>query len=121
MHFTAAAITVLTGLGIIYIGIQYVFAPLKSAQTFGLPTWPTQTGWLQLKGFRDIASGLVVLIPLALGEFQVLGYLMLAASVTPFGDMLTVLRHGGSRTAAYAIHGLTAVVVVIGGIAALLA
>jgi uncharacterized protein DUF4267 len=117
MHYAAITITILTGLGIIYVGAQYLLAPVKSAKTFGLPTWPTDKGtaWLRLKGIRDVVSGLVILIPLALGQFEVVGYLMLAAAITPLGDALTVLMYQGNKTLAYAMHGATALAVIIGG------
>ena len=65
-------------------------------------------------------SGLVILIPLALGQFHVLGRLVLAASITPFGDALGVIRNNGSKILGYAMHGDTAVAVVIGGLLLLL-
>jgi hypothetical protein len=38
---------------------------------------------------------------------------MLAASIVPIGDAAIVLHHGGSRAAAFAIHGSTALVMLI--------
>jgi hypothetical protein len=118
MHYVAIALTILTGLGIIWVGLNYLLAPVKSATTFGLPTWPTDgsTAWLNLKGVRDVVSGLVVLIPLALGQYQVLGYLLLAAAVTPIGDALTILRYRGNKKLAYGMHSATALGVVIAGL-----
>jgi hypothetical protein len=110
----AEALAALVSVGIIAIGTRYVAAPQASARTFGLPDWPhgDATAWLRLKGIRDIVSGLVILVPLAFGQVQVLGWMLLAASVTPFGDGLVVLRSKGSKTLAYAMHGGTAVAVV---------
>jgi hypothetical protein len=115
MQYAAIALTILGALGIIYVGAQYVFAPVKTAKTFGLPTWPTDRGtaWLNLKGIRDIVSGLMLLIPLAMGQFGVVAFLLLASALTPLGDALTVLRHGGNKTLAYAMHGGTALGIVI--------
>jgi hypothetical protein len=122
MHYVAIVITVLTGLGIMFVGGQYLLAPEKSAKTFGLPSWPTEqaAAWLNLKGIRDVVSGLVILIPLALGQFQIVGYLMLAAAITPLGDALTILKYRGNKTLAYAMHGGTALAVIIGGVLFLL-
>jgi len=58
-------------------------------------------------------SGLVILVPLALGQFHVLGWLVLAASITPFGDATVVIRNKGSKILGYAMHGGTAVVAVV--------
>ncbi|GAA1301134.1 DUF4267 domain-containing protein [Pseudonocardia xinjiangensis] len=120
--YIGAALAGLTGVGIIAVGTRYLLASQASAATFGLPDWPRGDAgaWLYLKGIRDIASGLVILVPLVLGQFQVLGWLVLAASITPFGDALVVLRNKGSKTLGYAMHGGTAVAVVITGLLLLL-
>lgn len=69
-----------------------------------------------VKGVRDIVSGLVILVPLALGQTQVLGWLLLAAAVTPFGDAAIVRRHGGSKALAYGMHGATGVAVLVAAV-----
>ncbi len=118
MQYVAIALTVLCGLGIITAGVQYLLAPEKTAKSFGLPVWPNDRGlaWLNVKGIRDVVSGLVVLIPLVLGQYHVLAYLLLAAAVTPIGDALTILRYRGNKTLAYAMHGGTAVAVLIASV-----
>lgn len=118
MLYAGIALVILTGLGIIFVGARYLLAPEASAKTFGLPTWPSgqSLGWLNLKGVRDIVSGLVLLVPLALGELHLTGLLMFVAALTPLGDALTILRHKGNKTLAYAMHGGTALLVVIAGV-----
>jgi hypothetical protein len=118
----AAAFAVLTGVGIIWVGARFLVAPQASAAGFGLPSWPTTDadGWLNLKGVRDVASGLVILVPLALGYTEVVGWLLLAAAVTPFGDAAIVLRHGGRKALAYGMHGVTGVVVLVAAVLFLL-
>lgn len=115
MRYAAIALTVLVGLGIIFVGGWYLLAPQQAAKGFGLPAWPTDdsTAWLNLKGIRDIVSGLAVLIPLALGQFTIVAWLLLAAAITPLGDALTILRYRGNKTVAYAVHGATALVVIL--------
>ena len=123
MLYAGIALVILTGLGIIAIGIGYVLAPAAMAKGFGLPAWPTEErtqAWLNLKGIRDIVSGLVLLVPLAMGQFQLVGWLMLVASITPFGDASTILRYRGRKSVAYGVHAATALVVVIGGVLLLL-
>jgi hypothetical protein len=118
MIYAGIALVVLTGLGIIWVGVRYLLAPEASARTFGLPAWPSaqSLAWLNLKGIRDIVSGLVLLVPLALGELHLVGLLMLVAALTPLGDAITILRHNGNKTLAYGVHGATALVVVIAGV-----
>ncbi|GAA2695267.1 MULTISPECIES: DUF4267 domain-containing protein [Actinosynnema] len=118
MQLFAVVLTVAAALGIIVIGALYLLVPHRVASAFGLPAWPEEpgeTGWLNLKGVRDVVSGLVILIPLILGHPDLTGYVLLAAALTPLGDMLTILRHKGNRTLAYGMHGGTAVVVALAG------
>ena len=72
-------------------------------------------GSLSVKGTRDIASGLFVILLMANGSPRLLGEFMLVASLIAFGDMVTVLRSGGSRALAFGMHGLTGLVIVATG------
>ncbi|XVQ14119.1 DUF4267 domain-containing protein [Spirillospora sp. CA-255316] len=112
------AIAALTGAGITYVGLRYLLDPVGSAQTFGLPEWPTgdAAAFLNLKGVRDLASGLTVFALLARGKREALGWVMIAFATIPAGDMLTVLAHHGSKAAAFGVHGATAVAVLASGL-----
>jgi hypothetical protein len=45
-----------------------------------------------------------------------LGWFILVATVIPLTDMSIVLRHGGTKAAAFGIHGLTAVLIILAAI-----
>ena len=77
--------------------------------------------WLYVKGVRDIASGIFTFILLINQAPHVLGVFMAAASIIPIGDAAIVLRSGGTRAAAFGIHGVTAVVMLAAGVALLMA
>jgi hypothetical protein len=115
MTIVATVLAGLLGVGIIAIGARYLLAPQASARGFGLRDWPQESsnGWLNVKGVRDIVSGLVILVPLVMGQTQVVGWLLVAAAVTPFGDGLIVLRNGGSKALAYGMHAGTGVAVLV--------
>ncbi|HTJ83020.1 MAG TPA: DUF4267 domain-containing protein [Polyangiaceae bacterium] len=102
---------------ILYIGINYVVAPEAIATGFGLPAWPTgqAAAFMNLKGVRDLVSGLVILALLATRQRYALGVVTLVIALVPVGDMLTVLRWNGSTAAAFGIHGLTAALVAVTG------
>ena len=97
MKVLATGIAVLTGLFIIYIGLEYLLAPQAAAAGFGVPTWPQREGtaFLAVKGVRDIATGLVVGALLLSGHRRALGWAMLAFAFIPVGDMVIVLSQGG--------------------------
>jgi hypothetical protein len=111
----ATVLSVVGGLFIFYVGISYLLTPQSTASGFGLPTWPTDegTGFLAVKGVRDIGSGLVIFTLLLTGHRRALAWVMLATAFVPLGDMTVVLTHHGSTAAALGIHGATAAAVLL--------
>jgi hypothetical protein len=111
--------------GIIFIGARFLWAPAVASRDFGIPdSAPPSgalTGWLAVKGTRDIVSGLFVVLLMANGSPRLLGEFMLVASLIAIGDAVTVLRSGGSQAAAFGIHGLTALVIIATGASLILA
>ena len=113
---------VLSGLiaaAIMFLGARFWVAPAAASGGFGIADSPSLSkgfiAWLSVKGTRDIASGIFVIILMTNGSPRVLGEFMLAASLIAFGDMVTVLRSGGSRALAFGMHGLTGLVIVATG------
>jgi hypothetical protein len=114
------------GVAIIGLGARFLLAPRGAAAGFGVPAGEHTPAhgpypWHYTKGVRDIASGIFLWILLANREAHLLGAFMVAASLIPIGDAAIVLRSGGLRSAAYGIHGATAVVMLAAGITLLLA
>jgi hypothetical protein len=102
--------------GIIVIGARFLVAPRVAALGYGVPADPDQPSvraYLSVKGIRDIASGLFVVILMTAGATQLLGWVILAASVIPVVDAIIVLRHGGSKSIALGVHGVTAAVMLV--------
>lgn len=113
---------VLSGLiaaAILFLGARFWVAPSAASGGFGIAdSPPSSTGlaaWLSVKGTRDIASGLFVILLMTNGSPRLLGQFMLVASLIAFGDMVTVVRSGGSRALAFGMHGLTGLVIVATG------
>ena len=120
MQWIALGIALLVALGIIAIGTLYVVTPATATPSFGLPlpeSGANTPSWLRLKGVRDIASGLAVLAFMAWGAPRAVGLILLVEAVIPAGDMLVVLAGKGSARAAFGMHGLTAVFMVLAAIA----
>ena len=109
----------LIAVGIVLIGARFLWDPAAASRDFGIPNSPSPstgfTGWLAVKGTRDIVSGLFIFLLMVSGPPRLLGEFMLVASLIAMGDAATVLRSGGSRTAAFGIHGLTALVIIAAG------
>jgi hypothetical protein len=102
--------------GIIFIGARFILAPRVAAAGYGVEPDLSQRSvraYLSVKGVRDIASGLIVFSLMAAGATHPLGWMILAATIIPIGDAIIVLSHGGRKSIAFGVHGLTAVVMLI--------
>ena len=125
----ASIVSGVIGVGIILIGARFLLAPQVAAAGYGLPVESpgTQTPsgspypWLYVKGVRDIASGIFIWVLLVNRAPHLLGAFMAAASIIPVGDAVIVLRSGGTRAAAFGIHGATAAVMLAASAALLMA
>jgi len=119
MTITTAIGYVLAGLlaaGIIFIGARFLVAPRVAAAGYGVPAdldQPSADAYLSVKGVRDIATGLFVVILLIAGATHLAGWVMLAATIVPLADATIVLRNDGSRATAWGVHGVTAAVMII--------
>jgi len=121
MIVTGYVLTAIVALGIIYIGLNYLFAPAKLAAGFGFNEVPENAEtFLNVKGGRDIGAGLVPLALVIYGDAHALGWVMLTAALWPVFDMLLILRHRGKKAIAFGVHGLTAVVMVVAALLLLL-
>jgi len=116
-----AALAGLLALATISMGLRYLLDPSPAAAGFGIPGSGAATpdrAWLAVKAARDIAIGIAFGALLIDGAHRQLGYLMLAAATIPIADGTIVLRSGGPRATAFAVHWATAAVMLI--VAALL-
>jgi hypothetical protein len=107
------SIAVVVSVGIIVIGAFYVLSPERISGGFGLkpPAADADTSaWLRLKGIRDIASGVAVLILMLTTDHRTVGIIMLVFALIPFGDMSNILISGGRKATAFSVHGLTCAV-----------
>ena len=109
----------LIALGIVFIGARFLWDPAIASRDYGVPdpVSPSAgfTPWQAVKGVRDIVSGLFVFLLMVSAPPRLLGEFMLVASLIAMGDAAIVLRSGGSRTAAFGIHGATALVIIAAG------
>ena len=101
---------------IIFLGARFLVAPGVAAAGYGVPAdvdRPENRAYLGVKGVRDIASGLYVIILMTAGATHLIGWVMLAATIIPLADAAIVLRSGGATSIAYSVHGATAAVMLV--------
>lgn len=119
MHWFSLGVTWLVALAIIFVGVRYLTNPRTMAPSFGLPL-PEEGAniawWLRLKGVRDVTSGVLLLAVMAWAGHRPLGIVLLAEALIPIGDMSNILAARGSTGRAFGIHGVTAVLMILGAI-----
>jgi hypothetical protein len=120
MHYAIPLIlATLVAVGIIVIGCFYLVSPERISGTFGLrpPASDADTlAWLRPKGIRDVVAGLVVLTMMLAAGRQMVGIALLVEAIIPLGDMSIILASGGSKSAAFSIHGVTCAVMLVVGL-----
>lgn len=87
-----------------------LFVPIDAAAGFGIAlAHPLDAFYLRVKGDRDLASAVVVIALLVLGERRALGAFVAAATIEPICDMfLSIADARGHVGYALAIHGSAA-------------
>ena len=105
---------VLLAVGIIFIGVRFLAAPITAAAAFGVPAdATTQIAYLWAKGARDIVSGLLLLALLGMRvRPRVISVFILVAVLIPVADFVNVYLNMG-YVSALAIHAGTAAFMVI--------
>jgi hypothetical protein len=113
------SLAALLAVAIIAIGCFYLISPERVSGSFGLkpPAPDADTrAWLRLKGIRDAACGLLVLIMMWTAGRPSVGIALLVLAIIPFGDMSIILGSGGSKSRAFSIHGVTCAVMLVVGL-----
>ncbi|PWU43775.1 hypothetical protein DLE60_12360 [Micromonospora globispora] len=110
----AYGLAVLISLLVVLIGVRFLLQPEAAAAGYGVPAKPDgDRAYLTIKGLRDLAYGLLGLALIAFATPTAVAWYMLIGALEPLGDTVIVLRHGGTKAAAFGIHFATAVVVLL--------
>lgn len=108
----AYGLAIALNLGILFIGIRFLYTPWAAATGYGVPAKQDRP-YLTIKGIRDSTYGLVGLALLAFAGTHAEAWYMLVVALAPLGDTVVVLRNGGTKATAFGIHFSTAVVILI--------
>jgi hypothetical protein len=108
-------LTLLVAAGIIFIGARFLVAPYIAAAGYGIPLDHKQpSGYAYAKGIRDIYSGIIILVFLALRKARVTAILLSIAAVIPATDFCIILSGNGPGDIVHLlIHGCTTIYMII--------
>ncbi|AQZ69621.1 putative small membrane hydrophobic protein [[Actinomadura] parvosata subsp. kistnae] len=114
LTYLAYGLAIALNLMILFIGARFLLTPHPAAAGYGVPAKENgDAAYLTIKGLRDFTFGVIGLSLLAFAGPTAEAWFMLATALAPLGDTLIVLRHGGTKAAAFGIHFATAVAVLI--------
>lgn len=87
------SLSLLTGLGLVFIGLRFLLAPRVGAEGFGVFLPPTEVNYafLYAKGIRDVFAGLLLVAFAALGYDRPLAWVLLLGTLVPCVDLTIVL------------------------------
>ncbi|MEU9117358.1 DUF4267 domain-containing protein [Streptomyces sp. NPDC048483] len=104
-HLTTA-LAALTGVTVLFFGLNFLLNPAGAPAGFGITPWPQgdADGYFVVKGVRDIAVASTVFLLLTLGQRRTLGWVVLIDATIPLGDALAVVSHGGTLSTALSVH-----------------
>jgi Domain of unknown function (DUF4267) len=115
MQLAALLVGLIACAAIIVLGIRFLLQPRQATLDFGIAA-DNLRGLTEIKGARAITSGVVPLVVWASAGRTPLGWVLVAAAITPIADALIVLTNGGKRSKALGVHGLTAALLVAAGL-----
>jgi hypothetical protein len=112
-HTIAFWICLLTGLGLVFIGIRFFLIPVEAEHAFGIQVNTGNNFSFQyIKGVRDIFSGLALIALLLTRQYRALGIISLCAVIIPATDMSIVAAQTTVQSEAIYPH-LSAVIIAI--------
>jgi hypothetical protein len=115
MHLAALIVALVICVAVIGLGARFLLAPRAATLAYGVAADDVRA-LTAIKGIRDIASGVVLLVVWAAAGQEALGWGLVAASLTPVADAVVVRARGGRLATALGVHGLTAVLLVAAGL-----
>jgi hypothetical protein len=109
------SLSLLTGLGLVFIGLRFLLAPRAGAEGFGvfLPPADVNYAFHYAKGIRDVFSGLLIVAFAGLGYDRALAWVLLLGTLIPSTD-LAIVRAQPSASLALALPHLIAIGLLLG-------
>ena len=120
MHLVALVIALLACVAIIALGIRFLLQPRQAMLAYGVAAGDVRA-LTEIKGVRDIASGVVLLVVWAAAGRTALGWAAIAAALIPTAAAVIVRTNRGGPATALGVHGLTAALLLAAGLVLALA
>ncbi|ANI89957.1 hypothetical protein A9P82_12060 [Arachidicoccus ginsenosidimutans] len=107
----------LSGLMLMFIGLNFIFNPLGAEAGYGIHTNTNGDFSFQyIKGIRDFFSGLIIVVLIFTKEYKALGYVLLLGAIIPAADFCIVISHPDFTAAHLYAHTIAVMICVVCGI-----
>jgi hypothetical protein len=120
MHLVALIVALFASVAILAIGARFLLAPRTAMLGYGVAP-DSLHALTEIKGVRDITSGVIMFVVWAAAGRSALGWALVAAAITPVADAFIVRSNGGRLATALGIHGVTAALLLAAGLVLALA
>ena len=120
MHLAALLVALLISVAVILIGARFLLAPRIAMLGYGVAP-DNLCALTEIKGVRDITSGVIMFVVWAAAGRTALGWALVAVTLTPVADAIIVRTNGGKLATALGIHGFTAALLLAAGLVLALA
>ena len=108
---TAFWLSLLSGIGLLYIGIRFFINPIGAEIDYGIRTVTNGDFSFQyIKGVRDFFFGLIIIFLLWKKQFLALGFILVLGTIIPATDFYVVLSHPDFKTG-HLISHLIAIII----------
>ncbi|HZE41358.1 MAG TPA: DUF4267 domain-containing protein [Stackebrandtia sp.] len=102
---------------VFWFGTGFLYDPHGMAVGFGLPKSAVPSGdvnaFLNVKGVRDVVTGLIPLVLLLTRQIKALAWVLLTTALIPIGDATIIFSYGGDPATAIGVHLATATYLVV--------
>jgi hypothetical protein len=115
MYRAALLVALLGSVAIVAIGARFLLAPRQAMLGYGVAP-ENLRALTEIKGVRDITSGVIMFVVWAAAGRTALGWALIAVTITPIADALIVRTNGGKLSTALGTHGITATLLLAAGL-----
>jgi thiamine transporter ThiT len=115
VDLAALFLALLASVAIIALGARFLLTPRQAMLGYGVAP-DSLRALTEIKGVRDITSGVIMFVVWAAAGRTALGWALIAVTITPVADALIVCTNGGKLSTALGIHGVTAALLLAAGL-----
>lgn len=110
-------IGLLTGIGLLYLGINFIVNPLQAQLNYGINfSKSTDYSFHYIKGIRDFCFGIILIWLLLRKQYYSLGWIFIFSTIIPLADFVIVISHQNYLSNHLVSHVIAIIICLVSGI-----